>query len=71
MPNRWPSRLGGFEARDFLIEFQGCLRRNANANHLSLFAHKSQIPLAFVSRESNGRDAFTGSPSTRGSPPIG
>jgi hypothetical protein len=44
------------------LNFQGCLGRNANANHLSLFAHKSQIPLAFVSRESNGRDAFTGGP---------
>jgi hypothetical protein len=42
------------------VNFKGAYRRNASANPASLFAHKPQIPLAFVPEESNGYDVLKG-----------
>jgi hypothetical protein len=43
-----------------LVNFKGAYGRNASANPASLFARKSQIPLAFVPEESNGYDVLKG-----------
>jgi hypothetical protein len=60
----WPSDgHRGFAASNrgiSLVNFKGSYGWNASANHLSLFARKPQIPLAFVPEESNGYDVLKG-----------
>jgi hypothetical protein len=68
MTSRWAEGIRADGHRGFaasnrgisLVNFKRAYGRNASANHLSLFARKPQIPLAFVPEESNGYDVLKG-----------